>query len=90
MNREEDGAVSFFVVFPNTNKKYLTYKIKNMETELKNKLMPLYEEMLSQFKDRSSMTTFCARWERDFPQEKGKGIQWRERQREDFQTQQSN
>ena len=36
--------------------------------------MPLYEEMLSQFKDRSSMTTFCARWERDFPQEKGKGI----------------
>lgn len=36
--------------------------------------MPLYEEMLSQFKDKSSLTTFCARWERDFPQEKGKGI----------------
>lgn len=36
--------------------------------------MPLYEEMLSKFEDRSKLTAFCVRWEKDFPQEKGKGI----------------
>ena len=45
-----------------------------MKEEMKTKLMPLYEEMLSKFKNRSNLTTFSARWGKEFPREKGKGI----------------
>ncbi len=45
-----------------------------MKEEMKTKLMPLYEEMLSKFEGKGQLTTFCARWEKNFPQEKGKGI----------------
>lgn len=45
-----------------------------MKEEMRTKLMPLYEEMLSKFEDRSNLTTFCARWEKHYPQEKGKGL----------------
>lgn len=47
-----------------------------MEIELKNKLMSLYGEMRDKFtkKARNSLTIFCARCGKDFPQEKGRGI----------------
>ena len=36
--------------------------------------MPIYEEMLFPFEKKSSMTAFCCRCGKDFPQEKGHGI----------------